>query len=69
MPGSLKTVARELAKYRLDLVRVQVVRWDKGGRERVSVMLMFSLIDDTFKLLLEKQVCLSFSLSSTAASL
>jgi hypothetical protein len=30
--GSLKTVARELGKYKLDLVGVQV-RWDKGGSE------------------------------------
>ena len=27
--GSLKTVARGLAKYKLDLVGVQGVRWDK----------------------------------------
>jgi hypothetical protein len=25
------TVARELARYKLDLVGVQEVRWDKGG--------------------------------------
>jgi exonuclease III len=31
--GSLKTVARELGKYKLDLVGVQEVRWDKGGTE------------------------------------
>jgi exonuclease III len=30
---SLKTVSRELAKYKLDLVGVQEVRWDKGGTE------------------------------------
>jgi exonuclease III len=34
--GSLKTVARELGKYRLDLVGVQEVRWDKGGTERAE---------------------------------
>jgi hypothetical protein len=28
--GSLTTVASELAKYNLDLVEVQEVRWDKG---------------------------------------
>jgi hypothetical protein len=28
------TVARELAGYKLDLVGVQVVRWDKGGTSR-----------------------------------
>jgi exonuclease III len=31
--GSLKTVSGELAKYELDLVGVQEVRWDKGGTE------------------------------------
>jgi exonuclease III len=31
--GSLKAVARELGKYKLDLVGVQEVRWDKGGTE------------------------------------
>jgi hypothetical protein len=29
--GSLMTVSRELARYNLDLVGVQEVRWDKGG--------------------------------------
>jgi hypothetical protein len=29
--GSLMTVAKELASYKLDLVGVQKVRWDKGG--------------------------------------
>jgi hypothetical protein len=29
----LKTVAREFGKYKLDLVGVQEVRWDKGGTE------------------------------------
>jgi hypothetical protein len=28
---SLTTPARELARYKLDLVGVQEVRWDKGG--------------------------------------
>jgi exonuclease III len=34
--GSLKTVARELRKYKLDLVGLQEVRWDKGGTERAE---------------------------------
>jgi exonuclease III len=34
--GSLKTVARELGKCKLDLVGVQKVRWDKGGTERAE---------------------------------
>jgi hypothetical protein len=31
--GSLMTVAREISKYKLDLVGVQEVRWDGGGTE------------------------------------
>jgi exonuclease III len=34
--GSLKTVARELGKYKLDIVGVQEVRWEKGGTERAE---------------------------------
>jgi hypothetical protein len=30
-PVSLTTLARELARYKLGLVGVQEVRWDKGG--------------------------------------
>jgi len=32
--GSLKAAARELARYKLDVVGVQEVRWDKGGSVR-----------------------------------
>jgi hypothetical protein len=31
--GSLMTVSRELARYKLDLVGVQEVRWEDGGTE------------------------------------
>jgi hypothetical protein len=34
--GSLKTVARELGKYKLDLVGVQEFRWEKEGTERAE---------------------------------
>jgi exonuclease III len=34
--GSLKTVARVLGKYKLDLVGVQEVRWEKEGTERTE---------------------------------
>jgi len=35
--GSLITAAaRELTRYKLDLVSVQEVRWDKGGTVRVG---------------------------------
>jgi len=30
--GSLRAAARELPRYKLDLVGVQEVRWGKGGR-------------------------------------
>jgi hypothetical protein len=32
---SLRTVAEEISKYKLDLVGVQKVRWDGGGTEPV----------------------------------
>ena len=32
--GSLKAAARELGRYKLDVVGVQEVRWDKGGTVR-----------------------------------
>jgi hypothetical protein len=35
-PGSLMTVARELAKYKLDLVGVGEVMWDKEGTVRAG---------------------------------
>jgi hypothetical protein len=31
--GSLMTVAKEISKYKLDLVGVQELRWDRGGTE------------------------------------
>jgi exonuclease III len=34
--GSLKTVARRLGKYKLDLEGVQEVRWDKDSTERAE---------------------------------
>jgi exonuclease III len=34
--GSLKTVARELGKYKRDLVGVQEVRWEKESTERAE---------------------------------
>jgi len=33
---SLKAAARELARYKLDVVGVQEVRWDKGGTVRAG---------------------------------
>jgi len=34
--GSLTAVVRKLARYKLDLVGVQEVRWDKGGMLRAG---------------------------------
>jgi exonuclease III len=34
--GSLRAVVRELARYKLDLVGVQEVRWDKGDMLRAG---------------------------------
>jgi len=34
--GSLTTVSRELGKYKLDLVGVHEVKWDKGGTVRAG---------------------------------
>jgi hypothetical protein len=31
--GSLMTLAKEISKYKLGLVGVQEVRWDRGGTE------------------------------------
>jgi hypothetical protein len=33
--GFLMTVSRELARYKLDLVGVQEVRWEGGGTEHI----------------------------------
>jgi hypothetical protein len=37
--GSLKTLARGLAKYRLKLSETRGIRWDKGGTGRLRIML------------------------------
>jgi hypothetical protein len=39
--GSLKAVGEEISKYKLDLVGVQVVRWDGGGTERAGEYTFF----------------------------
>jgi hypothetical protein len=40
--GSLMTVSRELARYKLDLLEVQEVRWEGGGTERVGEYTFFN---------------------------
>jgi len=39
--GSIKAAARELARYILDVVGVQEVRWDKGGTVREGDYVFF----------------------------
>jgi exonuclease III len=39
--GSLTTVAREFGKYKLDLMGVQDVRWEKGDTERAEYYTFF----------------------------
>ena len=39
--GSLTTTARELTRYKLDLVGLQGVRWDKGGTVRAGAYNLF----------------------------
>ena len=38
--GSLRTAARELTRYNLDLVEAHEVRWDKRGTIRAEVYIM-----------------------------
>jgi len=40
-PGSFTAAARELARYKLDLLGVQEVRWDKGGTVRARDYIFF----------------------------
>jgi exonuclease III len=44
MAGSLKTVSRELARYKLDLVGVQEVRWEGGGTEPAGEYTFFYIM-------------------------
>jgi hypothetical protein len=44
--GSLTAAARELARYKLDLVGVQV-RWDRGGTVREGGYVIFSIEKET----------------------
>jgi len=39
--GSLTAAAGELARYTIDLVGVEEVRWDKGGMVRAGVYSFF----------------------------
>jgi hypothetical protein len=39
--GSLRAMAEEISKYKLDLVGVQEVRWDGGGTEPAHGYIFF----------------------------
>jgi hypothetical protein len=39
--GSLMTVVKEISKYKLDLVGVQEVRWNRGGMEPAGKYILF----------------------------
>jgi len=41
--GSITAAARELLRYKLDLVDVQEVRWDKGGTATAGDYNFFSM--------------------------
>jgi hypothetical protein len=43
--GSVTTVARDLARYKLDLVGVQKFKWNKGGMVRAGIT--FVLLERT----------------------
>jgi hypothetical protein len=47
--GSVTTLARELARYKLDLVGVQGVRWNERGTVRAGDY--FSSIDEETKII------------------
>ena len=54
--GSLTTASGELARYKLDLVGVQEVRWDKEGTERAGNYI-FSMEKETVIISLEQRFC------------
>jgi hypothetical protein len=60
--GSLTAAARELAKYKLDLVSVQEVSWDKGGTARAGIII-FSLVVKT-KMINRKRIFLHHRIAS-----
>jgi hypothetical protein len=41
MSGSFTTISGELARYKIDLVSVQKVRWGKGGTVRAGNSIFF----------------------------
>jgi hypothetical protein len=55
--GSLKTLAREFARYKLDVVGIQEVRWDKGFAIRSGGLKFVSLPKETKIVHLEQDFC------------
>jgi len=44
----LTAAARELARYKVDLVGVREVRWDEGGTEKgIIIIIIFSMEKET----------------------
>jgi hypothetical protein len=39
--GSLRAVAEEISKYKLDLMGIQKVRWNRGGTEQAGEYAFF----------------------------
>ena len=48
--GSLKAAARELGRYKLHIVGVQEVRWDKGGTVREGDYFFYGKRNDNHQL-------------------
>jgi len=55
--GSLTAAARELAKYKLDLVGVQEVRWDKESTVRIGGYHFFPVEEENKIINWEQDVC------------
>ena len=52
----MKGAARELARYKLDVVDVQEVRWDERDRERAGIIIL-SMEKETKIINLEQDFC------------
>ena len=55
--GSLRAAARELARYKLDLVGVQEVRWDKRSTVRAGDYVFFSMEEEKKIISWEQDFC------------
>jgi hypothetical protein len=48
--GSLKTVARDLGKYKLDIVDVQEVRWGEGTERTEDYTFFYGKVNEDHQL-------------------